>query len=449
MAIGTPYLLGTASVDTPSTSVVVTAAQNTTAGDLIVACTDGFKSSGFPGGPTSVTDTAGNSYTRVTSAISDSVTASVWYAEDTAPLTGSTDTITATWSIGGQLNLTVLGCSGIALANALDQVVTNFTTGSQMTAATGNLGLATELSVASWVSRQAQGGPTVTADWNSIAAFQGLANTHYDNVAWQIETTAAPVTATASTPSAGTGWAVTLVTFRGQLHPTAALSCGGSETGYPVSIFDISALLGCGGSIVQPGALGPQPPFSPYPPPPLPAFLAGYTPQQADFGNWVQNSFGYITGQIMFRAQQAVAQSISATTFTAVTFDTVLEDNFSGWTTVPVTYPSFTQPAYSWLAPYTGWFRVTFRFTCTSSVKWLDAAVSVSGASPGEEAGGVLTPLAQPGGAGCSVIVPLIGGTDYIQCLAWSSTSATTIVANPGVYSYAEIVPVQADLSNS
>ena len=447
MTIGQPYLLGTSAADTTS-SVNITAAQATTAGDLIVACTDGFASSGFPGNVTSVADTKSNVYHEVTGAdTTEPPTASVWYSLTSTALTTS-DTVTATWSNGGtlsaQLNLTVLGCSGIAASNALDQVVTNYTVASTMSAATGNLGVAPELSVASWVSRQAQGAPAVTADWNSIAAFQGAANTHYDNVAWQIELTADPVTATATTPSAGTGQAVTLVTFRGLLHPTATLKCGGTETGYPVRVFDATALLGCGGSIVQPGELGPQPPWDPYPPPPLPAFIAGYGPQQADFGGWVQDSFGYITGQMLFRAQQEIAQSISATTYTAITFDTVLEDNFGGWSSVPTA----SQPANSWLAPYTGWFRVTFRFTCTSSVKWLDAAVSVTGGFPLEEAAGVLTPLSQPGGAGCSVIVPMIGGTDYVQCMAWSSTSATTIVANPGVYSYVEIVPVQTDLGN-
>ena len=446
MAISQPYLLGTQQADSAH-AATVTAAQSTTAGDLIVACTDGFTDSNeFPGSPVSVTDTAGNTYTQASGAISNSVTASVWYAENTAALTGGTSTITATWSsyLSGQFNLTVIGCTGVALANALDQVATNYTTGSTMTAATGNLGLSVELAVASWVSRQAQGAPTVNSDWNSIAAFQGAGNTHYDNVAWQITTTASPVTATASTPSAGTGWAVTLVTFRGQLHPTAMLSCGGSETGYPVRTIDATALLGCGGSIVQPGALGPQPPFDPYPPPPLPAFIAGYGPQQADFGGWVQESFGYITGQMLFRAQQQVAQSISATTFTPVTFDTVLEDNFGGWSAVPTA----SQPANSWLAPYSGWFRVIFRFTCAAGSHWLDAAISVSGGFPLEESAGVLGPSAQPGGAGCSVIIPMIGGTDYVQLMAWGSTTLTTLVANPGVYSYVEIIPVQTDLSN-
>ena len=74
-------------------------------------------------------------------------------------------------------------------------------------------------------------------------------------------------------------------------------------------------------------------------------------------------------------------------------------------------------------------------------------AVSVTGGFPQAESGGVLTPSGVPGGAGCSVIVPMIGGTDYVQCEAWSSTSATTDVATPGLYSFCEIVPVQTDLA--
>ena len=440
IAIGTPYLLGTNAANLVS-SVSITAGQATTAGDLIVVCTDGFASSGF-GNVTGVTDTKSNHYTEVTGAVSyEPPTASVWYAENTTALT-TADTVTATWSGGlsAQLNLTVLGCSGIGTGGALDQVSVNYTTASAMSASTGNLALDLELAVAFWVSRQAQGAPTVTDAWNSIAAFQGAANTHYDNVAWLIVDTAAAVSATASTPSAGTGWAVTLVTFRGQLHPSATLACGGSVSGYPVRAIEASALLGCGGSIVQAGAEGPG--LDPYPPPALPVFPAGYGPQQADFGNWVQASFGYVTGLAVFRAQQTIAQSISATTYTVIEYDTILEDNFGGWSAVPTS----SQPANSWLAPFTGWFRVTFRTSTAAGSTWLDGVVSVSAGAVELETTGVLGPSAQPGGAGGSVIVPMIGGTDYVHVLLWASTPVNTQVAIPGLQSYVEIVPVQTDL---
>lgn len=440
IAIGIPYLLGTNAVDLAS-SVAITAAQATAAGDLIVVCTDGFASSGF-GGVTNVSDTKSNTYHEVTTATSYlPPTASIWYAQNTTALT-TADTVTATWTTGltAQLNLTVLGCTGMATGNAADQVALNYTAASAMSASTGNLGLSQELAVAYWVSRQAQGAPTVTSTWNSIAAFQGQANTHYVNVAWLVVDTSAPVTATASTPSAGTGWAVSLVTFRGLLHPTAALECGGSTTGYPVRAIEATALLGCGGSIIQPGAEGPG--LAPYPPPALPVFPAGHGPTQADFGNWVQSSFGYITNLAVFRGQQNTVQSIGATTWTAIQYDTVLEDNFGGWSTVPTA----TQPAWSWLAPFTGWFRVTFRISVQAGSHWLDGAVSVSGTVPGQEVAGALAPSAQPGGAGGSVIVPMIGGTDYVQVLLWASTSVTTQTAIAGLRSSIEIVPVQTDL---
>ena len=420
---------------------------STTAGDLIVACTDAFNSSGFFGSPTSVTDTAGNTYHEITTAYAIAPPASsVWYAQNTTALTPA-DSVTATWTatFTGQVNLTVLGVTGAAQGGALDQVVQNYTTASELTVSTGKLALTSEVAIASWVSRQAQGAPEITAGWTSLAAFQGAGNTHYDNVAWQIVDTAAPVTASASTPSAGTGWAVTLVTFRGQLHPTATLSCGGSAAGYPVRTVDASALLGCGGSIIQPGTYGQGgAPFTPYPPPPLPIFPAGYGPGQADFGGWVQNSFGYLTGQIVFRAEQRTSQSIPATTFTPISFDTVLEDLFGGWTATP----SGPQPGNSWLAPYTGWYRIIFRFSTAGAVRWTDAAVAVSGGFPQIEAAAKLTPTAQPGGANCSVIVPMIGGTDYAQGLAWASTTASTNVGNAGVVSSIEIIPVQVDLGS-
>jgi len=436
MAIGTPYLLGTTSGDLV-TSASVTASQATTAGDLIVVCTDSF-SPGPYGIPLTCTDTKSNTYTEVAFAVTNQPTASIWYAQNTTALTVS-DTITVTWSGSGQLNVTVLGCSGIAQGGSFDQVATGFTTATALSASTGQLALSSELAVASWVSRQAQGAPTVSSDWNSIAAFQGAANTHYDNIAWLIVDSAAPLTATATTPSSAAGWGVSLVTFRGQLHPTATLSCGGSLTGYPVQAIEASAMLGCGGSIVQSGAEGPG--LVPYPPPALPVFPAGYGPQQADFGQWVQASFGYITGLAVFRGQQTISQSIGATTFTVVEFDTVLEDNFGGWTGAAA-----SPVPWAWVAPFTGWFRVTFRVSCAAGSHWLDAAVAVSGQAPGLETTGVLAPSAQPGGAGGSVIVPMIGGTDYVQVLLWASTSVTTQVAIPGLQSYVEIVPVQTDL---
>lgn len=442
MTISTPYVIGNVQADSV-TSAAVSPAAATNTGDLIVVCTDAFSPSGggggFPGTISSVVDSAGNSYIEVTGGYTAAPQASVWYAQNTTALTTSS-TITVTWTISAQINVTVIGCSGIATGNSLDQAATNFTIAAQMSVSTGNLALNSELAIASWVSRQAQGAPSLTSDWNSLAAFQGAANTHWDNVAYKIATTAVPVTASASTPSSGLGWAVTLVTFRGQIHPTAELTFGGSAAGYPVRTVDATALLGCGGSIEQFGTLGL---FFPYEPPPLAVFPAGYGPQQADFANWVQNSFGYLTGLSVFRAQQQVSQSLASGTYTPVSFDTILEDNFDGWSSVP----GDSQPANSWLAPFTGWFRVTFQFSVPSGSRWLVPAVSVTGGFPQAEAGGVETVSGQSGGAGCSVIVPMIGETDYIQFLAWTSASTTTDVASAGLYSFCEIVPVQTDLA--
>ena len=378
MTISTPYVIGTVQGDlVTSVAVSPTAATNT--GDLIVVCTDAYAvpGGGFPGNVASVTDTAGNSYTEITGGYTATPQASVWYAQNTTALTTSSP-VTVTWTVSAQINLTVIGCSGIATGNSLDQSATNFTLAAAMSVSTGNLALNSELAIASWVSRQAQGEPVLTSDWNSLAAFEGAANTHWDNVAYQIETTAAPVTASASTPSSGLGWAVTLVTFRGQLHPAAELTFGGTVAGYPVRTVDASALLGCGGSVVQFGELGAQEPWQPYPPPPLAVFPAGHGPQQADFGDWVQNSFGYLAGLSVFRAQQQTGQSLPSGTFTPVSFDTILEDSFGGWSATP----GDSQPANSWLAPFTGWFRVTFQFTTTAGSRWLIPAVSVTGGFP-------------------------------------------------------------------
>ena len=432
--IGTPYLIGTASAGS-ATTITMSPSTATGAGDLIVVCTDCY----YPYGvvPVSVTDTASNTYTKVYfPGLVANPNPTMYVAQNTTALT-TVSTITVTWSQTGQPNAVALGCSGVASSGAVDQIAYLYGVNNTLTLITGQLGLPNELAVVYWVARQAQGAPAPDSSWTSLSNFQGQANTHYVNAAYQIEDTASPVNASASTPSSGTGWSGLLVTFREQINPTASGACGGSATAYAVLQVNGSSLAPCGGSALQPATP------APYAPPVIPVFPAGYSPQQSDFTAWIQESTGYLTAGIVFRAEQTVAQSLTAATYANMAFGQVSEDPFSGWSATATA----NQPANSWLAPYTGWFRVTFRYTVGATSAWLDAALSLTGGFPLTENESVLVPAAYPGGAGLSLVVAMIGGTDYLQFQARSSSSATTSTA-VGLRASVEIVPSQTQPSN-
>lgn len=436
---GPAYLIDTAT-GSGVFSLTLTPGVTTTAGDMIVVLSD-TDLQGTPARPSSCTDSAGNTYTHVVGT-SPSVNpeVSAWVALNTSPLTPSS-TITVQWTASTDLNAAALGCPGVATGGALDQVVFKYTTNATISLATGQLASSSELAVAYWVSRQAQGAPAITDDWTSAASFVGAppsSPTHYVQLAWKAVTTASAVTASATTPSAGTGWAGLILTFAGRLNPTATLSCGGSLTGFPVVPVAATATLHCGGSILGPAELAPTAP------PSAPVFPAGYGPVTQDFENWVRRPLGYCTEQTVFRAEQAAGggQALTASTWNPLAYDTILEDPWGGWSATSTA----TQAANSWLVPWTGTYRITFRWCALASSAWQDAALGISGISPALEAGGPLSPSGVTGGAGASFLVQLIGGADYVQLLANPSVSATTDTTALGRRPSVEITSVQTDL---
>lgn len=437
MPISNPYLLGTAT-DSGVASLTITPSQNTAAGDTIIVATDADLQPNSLAEPQSVTDTAGNVYKEAPFSVTNNPFVSVWYSSNAAALT-TASVITVTWTDTSDINAIAVGCTGLATGNAVDKFVSNYTTAGSLSLTTGPLGLANELAIAYWSSRQAQGAPQISPDWNSFAQFQGAANTHWDNLAWKITDTADPLTAVATTPAAGTGWTGLLITFRGQIRPSATLSCGGTLTGFPVTPVNATATLHCGGSLLGPDELAPTPP------PVNPVFPAGYGPLPADFETWIRRSFTYCCEQTVFRAEQQAGggQALTAAAFVPVQYDTVLEDPWEGWSATS----TGGQAAWSWLAPWTGLYRVTFRYlTGAASGAYHNPAVGVSGLNPVFEAGGVLAPTAIGGGGEVSALVPLIGGTDYVQLLAWSAAAATTDTSTAGRRPSVEITAVQTDL---
>lgn len=440
MAIGVPYAIGTATLSGAQV-LYITSGVDTQKGDIIIVCTDSDFHS-FSTTVVSVQDSVGNVYAwQASSPTLTNPYGEVWASQNSLPLPAS-GVITVSWGTSGNdVNATAIGCSGVASSSALDQetgVLATPSTGTITLTTPFPLGLANELGVAFWCSRNAIGPPSITSGWASLATVTGAANTHYDNIAAMVATNANPVSAAATIPNTGTGisgqgWFGMLLMFRGVLVVKATGSIGGSSTAFPVSAVTGAANGTIGISAAEPAGL------APFNPPVLPAFPAGYTPLPADFTQWVQQSLGYCTQRIVFRATATSGQSLPAGAWTILAFTNVIEDPFDGWNPDP----SSGQPLYSWTAPWTGVYEVTFRYTVSPVAAWLDAGIAVTTISPAYEGEGTKVPSTLPGGAGGTFTVAMIGGTDYVQLLARSSVNATTNASSAGVSAYVEITPVQ------
>jgi hypothetical protein len=146
-----------------------------------------------------------------------------------------------------------------------------------------------------------------------------------------------------------------------------------------------------------------------------PVFPAGYPPVTADFTGWVTNSMGFCTKGVVFRAEQDSAQSFSANTQTVVTFDTVLEDPYSGW----------NAGSNEWLAPVSGWFAITSTVIIAASSGTLTNTVLLDGTTQ-YAASAVSVPSTNPGGSCATFWIPMIAGTDFVQIRLFMTAAGTT-----------------------
>jgi hypothetical protein len=169
----------------------------------------------------------------------------------------------------------------------------------------------------------------------------------------------------------------------------------------------------------------------PLAPAPVPVFEAGYGPVPADFNTRIQASLGFATAGIFFRAEQHAAQAIPATTFTTITYDTTPEDPYSGWNAT----------SHEWVAPWTGLYEITITTNIVTGAPVPECVLLVTGVTRYEISQGPGNSL---GASGCcgTLIVPLVGGTDYVQGQCWMSAAATLDTATPGRYSSMEITLV-------
>ena len=131
MAIGTPTALGQNSTSTAATTLAITTTAAVPAGAMIFLEISNHNNVL----PSSVTDSAGNTYTLVSAANGTTVAATLAYALNAAAL-ASGSTITITWASGRNAAAAAYYVTGIATASAADQQATN-TTGSSATPSVG------------------------------------------------------------------------------------------------------------------------------------------------------------------------------------------------------------------------------------------------------------------------------------------------------------------------
>jgi hypothetical protein len=88
-----------------------------------------------------------------------------------------------------------------------------------------------------------------------------------------------------------------------------------------------------------------------------------------------------------------------------------------------------SQAAWSWLCPYTGLYEITTTGIIVTNAAGpiVQANIGVTGTTYFGCSKG--TPTTVPGGADGAIILPLVGGFDYVQGLIVSTAAATTDVA--------------------
>jgi hypothetical protein len=154
-----------------------------------------------------------------------------------------------------------------------------------------------------------------------------------------------------------------------------------------------------------------------YAPPAVPVFPAGYGALPVNMDTWIQQSLGFAAQTSVFRALQTQAQALNNAATTTLTFDTILEDPTGSWSSAG----TGSQAANSWLAPWTGWYEINFGWQYTTAATvYVSSDILVDGLTPEYTLGACNGET----GTTASYIVPLVGGVDYVQMLAFINTSA-------------------------
>ena len=162
--------------------------------------------------------------------------------------------------------------------------------------------------------------------------------------------------------------------------------------------------------------------------PSVPAFLAGFGPQQGDFTSLWTNPATFFQGRVVFRA----TQTSGATTIphsgaeATIAFNNIIEDPYSGW----------SSGSHSWTPPsgYSGWYQVLLTVWVTGA-STTDVVLTPAVTTP--LFGGASFPLTNiaigttPSAAEAPAIVYLAGGQDSVKgqaSVANASADLTTDV---------------------
>ena len=170
--------------------------------------------------------------------------------------------------------------------------------------------------------------------------------------------------------------------------------------------------------------------------PAIPSIPAGWAPLPADMTAWITTPFTFLASPAAFRGQLQGSESLSG--FTLAKLDTVIEDNWGGWSATATA----SQPAYSWLCPAgcDGWFDISltaFSSNPATTTDQLQAVIYIDG-SLYQQASAGWGVNGHDSGSTAAVQVPLIGGQDYVQMYIYS-TASTTTPATAGQYPAMEI----------
>ncbi len=204
-----PYLIGT---NTPATgtSQAVPVATGTGTGDTVIVAAG---SSAAASTVSSVTDTKGNTYTRLETAASGGSMGDWWISANATPLTTS-DTITVTFGAGtGTKTCVAGGVPGVA-SSPVDQipawVASNSTNAPSVT--TGTLAQASEIAIGVLNNESVAGAPVIGSGFTQFAQVQAGASP-FTTLAYKSVASTSAITFSASWASLA-GAAISVVTLK-------------------------------------------------------------------------------------------------------------------------------------------------------------------------------------------------------------------------------------------
>lgn len=154
----------------------------------------------------------------------------------------------------------------------------------------------------------------------------------------------------------------------------------------------------------------------------IPVFPAGYAPQQSDFTTWIQDTLGFLTDGVVFRGRQTSTQSLTSGVNTVLALQAIDEDPYSGWHPIG----SGDVPQYAWLAPYTGLYRISVTCGFAAADNWCMPGFVITGTQV--IIGELGSNIDLPGGGSASAMIPMTGGSDWVQATMFTAVTQNTVI---------------------